>query len=249
MDDFHGPAAEDVGRPDDQGIADGVGDLLRLGLGTGEAVFRLLEAQVLEQHLEALPVLGQVDGVRRGAEDGDAHGFQRLRELQRRLAAQLHDDAVEIAVGLFDPDQLDHVLGGQGLEIKPVGGVVVGGHRFRVAVDHDRLQPHLLQGIGGMAAAVIELDALADAVRAAAEDHHLGPVGRLGFAFGHAQAVALVGRIHVGRLGRKLGGAGVDALVHRLDGQFLALGSDGRRRHPGQFAEPVVGKAQHLQPQ
>ena len=36
-------------------------------------------------------------------------------------------------------EHLEHVFEGQRLEVQPVGGVVVGGHRLRVAVDHDRL--------------------------------------------------------------------------------------------------------------
>ena len=41
---------------------------------------------------------------------------------------------------------------------------------FRVAVDHDGLEPGLAQRIGRVHAAIVELDPLADAVRAAAED-------------------------------------------------------------------------------
>ena len=43
--------------------------------------------------LEPLAVLGQVDGVGRGAEDRHAGLLQRLGQLQRRLAAELHDHA------------------------------------------------------------------------------------------------------------------------------------------------------------
>ena len=68
-----------------------------------------------------------------------------------------------------------------------------------------------------MHAAVVELDALADAVRAAAQHHDLLLVGRLGLA------LVLVGRVHVGGVGRELGGAGVHALVHRAHAQGAAL--------------------------
>ena len=34
-----------------------------------------------------------------------------------------------------------HVFHGERLEIQLVRGVVVGGHGFRIAVDHDRLEP------------------------------------------------------------------------------------------------------------
>src|SRR3546814_14192867 len=71
-----------------------------------------------------------------------------------------------------------------------------------------------------MHAAIVELDALADAVRAAAEDHHLAAVARFGLVLrrhrpaGAADA-GLVGRVHVRRVGGDLAGAGVDALVDR----------------------------------
>ena len=100
--------------------------------------------------------------------------LQRLRQFQRRLAAVTARCTPEhVPSALLAADQRDHVLGGQRLEIEPVGGVVVGRDGFRVAVDHDGLDAGLLQRIGGMDAAIVELDALADAVRAAAEDDDL----------------------------------------------------------------------------
>ena len=105
---------------------------------------------------------------------------------------------------LLDGDQLEHVLGGQRLEVEPVGGVVVGGDGLGVAVDHDRLDADLVEREGGVAAAVVELDALADAVGAAAEDDRLLAVRGLGLALGRlAERAGLVGRVHVGRRGAR----------------------------------------------
>ena len=180
----------------------------------------------VQQALETLAVLGQVDGVGRGAEDRHAGLLQRVRQLQRRLAAELHDHADQLALRGFDLDQLQHVLGGQRLEVEPVGGVVVGGDGLGVAVDHDRLDADLVEREGRVAAAVVELDALADAVRAAAEDDRLLAIARLGLALGRlAERAALVGRVHVGRRRRELGRAGVDALEHRPHAQRAARGA------------------------
>ena len=66
----------------------------------------------------------------------------------------------------------EHVLERQRLEVQPVGGVVVGRDRLRVAVDHHRVAAGLAHGHRRVHAAVVELDALADPVRAGAEDHH-----------------------------------------------------------------------------
>ncbi len=87
--------------------------LARLGGGAGDAVFRLAQFQLLQQLGEAVAVFGEVDGVGRGAENGHAACFECLGELQRRLAAELDDDAVERAVLLLGMDDLEHVLGGQ----------------------------------------------------------------------------------------------------------------------------------------
>ena len=117
------------------------------------------------------------------------------RQLQRRLAAVLHDDAL----GLLLVDDLQDVLERQRLEVQPVGGVVVGRDGLGVAVDHDGLEAILAQRHRGMHAAVVELDALADAVRSAAQDHDLAPRRRARLA------LLLVGRVQVGGGGRELG--------------------------------------------
>ena len=142
-----------------------------------------------------------------GADDRNPGLLQRHRQLQRRLAAELDDDSD----GFLDGDDLQHVLQGEGLEVEPVGGVVVGGDGLGVAVDHDRLEPVLGQGEDAVDAAVVELDPLADAVGAAAEDHDLLAIGRRRLAF------ALVGGVEVGGVGLELGAAGVDPLVDRAD--------------------------------
>ena len=167
--DLHGPPAQDVGGPHQHGVGDLVGDGQGLLDGGGGVVGGLLEVQLGQHLLEELPVLGPVDGVGRGPDDADPGLAQGHRQVQGGLAAELEDQAL----GLFRGHDVEHVFPGQGLEIELVRGVVVGGHGFGVGVDHDGLHPNLLQGEGGLAAAVVELDALADAVGAAAQDHDL----------------------------------------------------------------------------
>ena len=177
-DDLHGAAAEHIGRAHHQRQAEIGGHQPRLLDRIGDAVLRLLQSQLVEHALEAVAVFGEVDGVGRGAEDRHVGGLQRTRELERGLAAELHDHAVQRAVLAFGRDDLEHVLGGQRLEIQSVGGVVVGRHRFRIAVDHDGLEAGVVQREAGVAAAIVELDALADPVRSAAEDDDLVLVRR-----------------------------------------------------------------------
>jgi hypothetical protein len=123
----------------------------------------------VQQLLEALAVFGDVDAVGRGADDGHAGPLEVQRQLQRRLPAVLHDDAD----GPFLVDDFQHILQRHRLEVEAVAGVVVGGDGLRIAVDHDGLVAVLAQRQRGMHAAVVELDALADAVGPATQHHDL----------------------------------------------------------------------------
>ena len=97
-----------------------------------------------------------------------ARRFQAPRELERRLTAELHDHAL----GALTIDDLENVLEGERLEVQLVRGIEVRGDRFGIRVDHDRLEALLPQRDGGADAAVIELHALANTIRSAAEDDH-----------------------------------------------------------------------------
>ncbi len=147
MDDLHGAAAEHVGRAHHQREADLGGDEAGLFHRIGDAVVRLVEVKRFMRSFWKRSrssarsiVSGAVPRI------GMPAFSKRFGELQRRLAAELDDDANQLAVFLLGLQDLDHVLSGQRLEIKPVRGVVVGRDGFRVAVDHDRL-------VAGIAAA------------------------------------------------------------------------------------------------
>jgi len=161
----------------------------RLGLGARGAVGRLAQAQFIQEFLEPLAVFGDVDGFGAGADDGYAVGFQRTRKLQGRLATVLDDHAER----LFLVDDLQHVFERERLKIEAIRRVVVGGHRLRVAVDHDGLKAVLAQRQRGVHAAVVELFA------------------RRGLGF----ALFLVSRIQVRGTRGKFRRAGIDALVDR----------------------------------
>ena len=148
---------------------------------------------------------------------------------------------------LLGADDLEDVLGGKRLEIEAVGSVVVGRDRLRIAVDHDRFVAGIGEREAGVAAAVVELDALADAVGAAAEDDHLLRRARLrlvGEAAGEGQ---LVGRVEVGGRRGELGGAGVDPLEHGMDFEARPQRRDGRLVGSGEGRQARVGKALRLQ--
>ena len=90
-----------------------------------------------------------------------------------------------------------------------------------------------------MAAAVVELDALADAVGPAAEDHHPLPARLLRRHF----VFVLVGRIVIGGVGLELRGAGVDRFEGGHDAAALAIGADVHLRGVPDGGQLAVGKA------
>ena len=72
----------------------------------------------------------------------------------------------------------------QRLEEEQIAGVVIGADGFGIGVDHHRFDAEFLHRERGLHAAVVELDALADAVGAAADDDDFGAVGEADFVFG-----------------------------------------------------------------
>ena len=190
------------------------------------------------QHVgEHLAILGALDALRRGADDVDAVGLQVEREIERGLAAELRDRAP----AFFAFVNMQHILERQRLEEQFVARVVVCGDGLRVGVDHDRLEALLLQREGGVHAAVVELDALADPVRAAAEDHHL-----LGVAWADLVVAPVVGRVVVRRVRLELGRAGVHQPEARHEAQRLSLGAHLILGALGEVGDLPVGEPERL---
>ena len=69
---------------------------------------------------------------------------------------------------VFGAHDFEHVFQRERLEIEAVGSVEIGGHGFGVAIDHNGFKARFAQRQSGVHAAIIKLDALADAVGAAA---------------------------------------------------------------------------------
>ena len=99
-----------------------------------------LRLSCCDQRREPLAILGKIDAVGRRAEDRNARQLQPLRKLQRRLAAELDDQAEQFAMVLLAPHDLENVLRRQGLEIETVRRVRVGRDRLRIAVHHDHFE-------------------------------------------------------------------------------------------------------------
>ena len=234
--DLHRAPAQHVARADEDRVSDLLGDAQRLVDACRGTARRHRHAQLAAQLVEPPPILRAVDRLHARPQNRHAQLLQLPRHVERRLSPELDDDAL----GLLLLDDREHILHRQRLEVELVGDVEVGGDRLRVRVHHDRLESLLAQRERGGDAAVVELDALPDAVRAAPEDDDLPPLRALGFV------LLLVRRVQVRRRGGKLPGAGVDGLVHRREPRRLARPPHLGLRDPSQRREFRVAEARPL---
>ena len=220
INDFHAAATENVARAHQHRIADAMCGFLGLFEAQGSAVTRGIHLRLLKDLAEQLTVLGQVDGLRGGAENRHTGGLQTCGQRERGLATELDDNALDRAHLLLGLVDLEHVFEGERLKVEAVGHVVIGGHGFRVAVDHDGVIV-LTELLHGVHARVVELDALTDAVRAGTQDDDRLALTRTKFGLiGVAAVVVRRGRI-------KLCGTGVDGLVDGLEAIVPAQFADG----------------------
>ena len=113
-----------------------------------------------------------------------------------------------------------HIFKRERLEVEPVAGVIVGRDSFRIAVDHDRLVTVLMQRERSVAAAIIELNSLPDAVGPTAQNNDFLFLGRC------CLVLVFVSRIKIRCEALKFGGASIHPLVHRQHAVLLAQVSD-----------------------
>ncbi len=173
----------------------------------------------------------------RGADDVDAVFLEAERQVQRRLPAELRNRPP----AAFPFVNVQHVFERERFEEQFVAGVVIGGDGFRIRVDHQRFQAVLLERKRGMDAAIIKFDALADAVRPTAENHHLLLRG-----FFDLVIPAVVGRIVIWRVSLELGGAGVHEPVAGHEAEFFPQRADFILGRGGQMGDLPVGKTERL---
>ena len=190
----------------------------------------------LQQLVEALTVLCFIDGICRGAQNGQADLVHVLCQLDGGLAAELHHTGIRLLGG----NDVVHALRVQRVKVQTVAGIKVGGDGLGVVVDQNGFAAVLLQGPHTVHRAVVELDALTDADRAGAKDQHLlfpglALGGCFGFLLGNELSsfvVAVVGGVEVGGVGRELGSTGIHhleagAVVLHRQGVYLCQTLDG----------------------
>ena len=194
--------------------------------------FGAFDAVFFQNGVEAFAVFGDVDAVGLGAEDVFAPFIQVFGELDGGLAAEGHDHAE----GFFRIENMADIFGSEGLEVEAVGGVEVGGNGFGVVVDQHYFIAGFFQRPYAVNRGVVELDALADADGAGAENDDLFFAGGMfgdelfGFVF------FIEGAVEIGGLRGEFPGAGVHHLVDGVGGVFdLFAGEffDGLIEEPG----------------
>ena len=142
--DLHRPAAEHVRGPHEQRESHALRRHLGLvGVVCGRAVRGVRDTERREERPEPFPVLGEVDHVHRRPE-------QPALRLPRATVASFRGvcppNCTMTPSGCSTSTNVEHVLGGQRLEVQAVGGVVVGRDGLGVAVDHHRVASRLTHG-------------------------------------------------------------------------------------------------------
>ena len=89
---------------------------------------RLLEFKLVEQLPELFAVFGSSNALGRRAENRNSGLEQAVRQVQRGLPAHLDDHTDR----LFGFVNVHHIFEGERLEVKFVGGIVVGRNGLRV---------------------------------------------------------------------------------------------------------------------
>ena len=162
---------------------------------------------------------------------------ERAGQVDGRLSAELGHDGRGAAVGALVAQHLGHALFVQRFKVEAGGRVEVGAYRFRIGVDEHAFTFGVFQSPRGMNGAIVELDALSDANRTAAE--HNG--GRL--AADQGFVLGFVGAPEIGRCSVKLGRAGVDHLEGWTHAGSFAQLKDALRQGVAERGDHGVGES------
>ena len=217
IDNHHAAAAQNEARAHQNGVANFLDDGEGFFHVVGDAAFGLLDADLVNQLLEEVAVFGEVDVFGACADDVCTGLLETHGEVQRSLAAELHDDARAI----FAFVNAHHVFERERFEVELVGCIVVGGNRFGVGVHHDDFVAFAAQRKGGVAAAVVEFDTLTDSVRAAAQ-HHDALLVTVTRNFADGFRIFCPAAVIIRRDGFEFAGAGIHGVVARNKADLLA---------------------------
>ena len=234
--DHHRASAQHITRPHQHRQTNFIRQRHRFLRHESAAVARRRNFQFVQQRAKSPAIFRQVNRLRRRPNNLRAIFLQLQRQIQGRLPAKLYDNALR----LFAVQNRQHVFQCQRLEIQTIRSVVVRGNCFRIAIHHDRFVSVFFQRKRSVAAAIIKLNPLPDAVRPAAQNHHLRTIHRRRFI------LFFVRRIQIRCKGFELRRAGIHPLEHRLHAQFFASRAHARCFHAPQFRDFLIARARPL---
>ena len=178
--DFHALSAQNIGGPHEYGVAEFLCHGTRLVRTRYNVKGRIGNSVVVKQGREAPAVLGEVQGLVGGPNDGNTEAIELLGKLQCCLPPELNDNTH----GLLVPYDVVDVLPENRLKVELVGRVEIRGYRLWIAVNHYGFKAFFFGRQHPVHAAVVKLDSLANAVGPTAQHDDLFAVARHTVVFG-----------------------------------------------------------------
>ena len=128
----------------------------------------LLKPKFIKYSFEFLTVFSGIDAFRRCANHIDARCLQSGSKIQRCLTTILNDRSITF----FLTVNLQYILKSEGLKIKTVRNIIIGGDSLRIGINHDRFKSGLPKSKGCMNTTVIKFNSLPNTVGTTPENHN-----------------------------------------------------------------------------
>jgi len=228
---FHGPSAQYIRRPYQNGITHSTRYFQCSPDIKGSTALGLGNVKASQQVTEFFSVLGGVNTLHRCSQYPDALFIQFTRQVYGGLAPELHYNSV----GLFLIYYIKYILQRKGLKIELVGSIEVCTDSFRVVIYYYRLNILGLQPPHRMYRTVVKLNPLANPYWARPQYQGLPPPGNLHLILRIIGGIIIRG----GRL--KLGGTSVHHFITGCKAVFLAQSPHRSHCGSGQASHLAVG--------
>ena len=192
---------------------------------------RSRDLALFQDLIEQFTVLGCIDIFSCGSQDRNTHLHQGLSQLDRGLSAELNDSSVRF----LDANNALDIFRGQRLEIQLICDIEVGTYGLRVVVYNNSLVSFFFKRPGAVHGTEVELDTLANADRAGAENQNFFLLVLL-FHLADAVEAGIVIR----SLRCELSCTGIYHLICCADVVCMAHGLDFFLAHTGQSGNDIV---------
>jgi hypothetical protein len=164
---------EGVGSPDDDRVSDCVGSGYGFLNVRGSPRLGTLLSDCGHCGCEELSILCRNDCFNRCAENADPKPGKFVLEFDADVEGSLTSEGDVDTIGTLVLDDLSHELWGDREEVDFVGESLGGGDGGNVGVDHDGINPFLLQSLDGLGTGIVEFSSLADRKTSRSENENL----------------------------------------------------------------------------